>query len=126
MRSYNYPEFNILDSLLALLVTFSSSSSSSFSSSSSSSLADAPSIIQGLPSSHWKCGCVSVTPCNTFSSVAISSAFEGTEDDSRQMGPLTSRSLCGAPVTTESFCHLCCHQIKADPRSTKKSISSDS
>lgn len=34
------------------------------------------------------------------------------ENDSRQMGPLTSVSPCSAPVTTELFCHLCCHQIR--------------
>lgn len=56
---------------------------------------------------------MSVTPCNIFSTKVIPQAFEGIENDSRQMGPLTSiMSPCGTPVTTELFCHLCCHQIR--------------
>lgn len=112
MRSDSYPEVKVLDSSLArLFFVF---------------YMNAPFVIQRLPSPRWKYGGGSVTPCNIFSSRIISEAFEGMEVDSRQMGPLTSMSPCGAPVTTELFCHLCCHQIKADPGSTKKSNSCDS
>lgn len=50
--------------------------------------------------------------CNTPSRGAILKAFEGIESDSRQMGPLTSVSPGGAPVTTELLCHLSCLEVR--------------
>lgn len=89
-------ELEVLGSSLTLLVTIFSTNASS--------------LIQGLLSPHSEWGWGSVTPstCNIFS---LSSIW-GMEDDSRQMGLLTSVSPCGTPVTAELFCHLCCHQIR--------------